>query len=140
VVLDFQTIPAGPSATLTLDRGKLKTGVCQVTIYNNVGRVYADRLFFFRGRELNQGILSFNGLSKHPTEPLAPLSLAVEGGKPGATVSVSVSDATHSEYLYDNGNIMTEMLLASEIRGFWRIRATSSRRTTRNTIAPSTFC
>lgn len=118
VVLDFQTIPAGPSATLTLDRGKLKTGVCQVTIYNNVGHVYADRLFFFRGRELNQGILSFNGLSKQPTEPFAPISLAVEGGKPGATVSVSVSDATHSEYLYDNGNILTEMLLASQIRGF----------------------
>ena len=118
VVLDFQTIPAGPSATLTLDRGKLKTGVCQVTIYNNVGRVYADRLFFFRGRELNQGILHFNGLSKQPTEPFAPVSLAVEGGKPGATVSVSVSDATHSEYLYDNGNILTEMLLSSQIRGF----------------------
>lgn len=118
VMLDFQTVPAGSSATLTLDESKLKTGVCQVTIYNNVGRVYADRLFFCRTNDFAPSNLRFNGLGKQPAEPFAPVSLAVEGGKPGATVSVSVCDATHSEYLYDNGNILTEMLLASEIRGF----------------------
>ena len=118
VMLDFQTIPAGSSATLVLDESKLKTGVCQVTIYNNVGRVYADRLFFCRKDDFAPSNLRFNGLGKQPLEPFAPANVAVEGGKPGATVSVSVCDATHSEYLYDNGNILTEMLLASEIRGF----------------------
>ena len=118
VLLDFQTIPTGSSATLTLDEAKLKTGVCQVTIFNNVGRVYADRLFFCRKSDFAPSTLRFTGLSHQPTEPFAPVSLAVEGGKPSATVSVSVCDATHSEYLYDNGNILTEMLLASQIRGF----------------------
>lgn len=118
MLLDFQTIPTGTSAMLTLDESKLKTGVCQVTIYNNVGRVYADRLFFCRKDDLVPSSLHFNGLTSKPAEPFAPVSLSVEGGKPGATVSVSVCDATHSEYLYDNGNILTEMLLASEIRGF----------------------
>ena len=118
VMLDFQTVPEGLSATLALDDSKLKTGVCQVTIYNNVGRVYADRLFFCRKSDFTPSNLRFNGVSGNPIEPFAPVSLAVEGGKPGATVSVSVCDATHSEYLYDNGNILTEMLLASEIRGF----------------------
>ena len=118
VMLDFQTIPAGSSATLTLDESKMKTGVCQVTIFNNVGRVYADRLFFCRKADFAPSNLSINGVSRNPVEPFAPVNLAVEGGKPGATVSVSVCDATHSEYLYDNGNILTEMLLASEIRGF----------------------
>ncbi|MEE1309227.1 MAG: hypothetical protein UHJ41_03905, partial [Bacteroidaceae bacterium] len=118
VMLDFQTVPAGSSATLTLDEAKLKTGVCQVTIYNNVGRVYADRLFFCRKDDFAPSNLRFGGLGKQPAEPFAPVSLAVEGGTPGATVSVSVCDATHSEYLYDNGNILTEMLLSSEIRGF----------------------
>ena len=118
VLLDFQNVPTGESATLTLDDEKLKTGVCQVTIYNNVGRVYADRLFFHLGKDFAPSNLHFDGLSKQPAEPFAPVNLAVEGGKPGATVSVSVCDATHSEYIYDNGNILTEMLLASEIRGF----------------------
>ena len=118
VMLDFQTVPAGTSATLTLDEAKLKTGVCQVTIYNNVGRVYADRLFFCRKDDFAPSNLRFGGLGKQPAEPFAPVSFAVEGGSPGATVSVSVCDATHSEYLYDNGNILTEMLLSSEIRGF----------------------
>lgn len=118
VMLDFLTVPAGTSATLALDEAKLKTGVCQVTIYNNVGRVYADRLFFCRKDDFAANNLRFGGLGKQPAEPFAPVSFAVEGGKPGATVSVSVCDATHSEYLYDNGNILTEMLLSSEIRGF----------------------
>ena len=118
VMLDFQTIPAGSSADITLDEAKLRTGVCQVTIYNNVGRIYADRLFFCRKNDFSPTTLRFSGLSEKPAEPFAPVSLAVEGGKPGATVSVSVCDATHSEYLYDNGNILTEMLLASQIRGF----------------------
>ncbi len=118
VLLDFQTVPTGTSATLTLDEAKLRTGVCQVTIYNNEGRVYADRLFFCRKSDFAPSSLRFGGLSSKPAEPFAPVSLSVEGGKPGATVSVSVCDATHSEYLYDNGNILTEMLLASEIRGF----------------------
>ena len=118
VLLDFQTIPTGANTTLTLDETKLKTGVCQITIYNNVGRVYADRLFFCRKDDLAPSNLRIGGLTDKPAEPFAPVSLSVEGGKPGATVSVSVCDATHSEYLYDNGNILTEMLLASEIRGF----------------------
>ena len=118
MMLDFQTIPAGTSATLALDESKLRTGVCQVTIFNNVGRVYADRLFFCRKNDFVPRNLRFSGLSHQPAEPFAPVSLAIEGGKPGATVSVSVCDATHSEYLYDNGNILTEMLLASQIRGF----------------------
>ena len=118
MLLDFQTIPAGAKATLTLDEEKLRTGVCQVTIYNNVGRVYADRLFFCRKADFVPSNLRIGGLSGKPAEPFAPVSLSVEGGKPGEVVSVSVCDATHSEYLYDNGNILTEMLLASEIRGF----------------------
>ena len=118
VLLDFQTIPAGASATVTLDEGKLRTGVCQVTVFNSAGRVYADRLFFCLGDGFAPSSLSFSGLSQKPTEPFAPVSLAVEGGKPGATVSVSVCDATHSEYTFDNGSILTEMLLSSQIRGF----------------------
>jgi hypothetical protein len=118
VLLDFQAIPTGASADITLDETKLRTGVCQVTVFNNEGRVYADRLFFCRKDDFTPSNLHFSGLSHKPAEPFAPVSLAVEGGKPGATVSVSVCDATHSEYLYDNGNILTEMLLASQIRGF----------------------
>ena len=117
-LLDFQTIPAGTSATLVLAEEKLHTGVCQVTIYNSQGRVYADRLFFCRKADFAPTNLKFTGIGKDPVEPFAAVNLAVEGGTPGTTVSVSVSDATHSEYLYDNGNILTEMLLSSEIRGF----------------------
>lgn len=117
VMLDFQPIPEG-TETIALNDEKLRTGVCQITIFNNVGRVYADRLFFCRKDDTKSAHLRFSGLSHNPIEPFAPVNLTVDDGKPGAVVSVSVCDATHSEYLYDNGNILTEMLLSSQIRGF----------------------
>ena len=41
-----------------------------------------------------------------------------EGKKKEAVISLSVKDAVRSDAVYDNGNILTEMLLASEIRGY----------------------
>ena len=37
---------------------------------------------------------------------------------PEQTVSLTVRDAVHADNTFDSGNIMTEMLLASEIKGF----------------------
>ena len=35
-----------------------------------------------------------------------------------SSISLAVRDAAHSDYTFDSGNIMTEMLLASQIKGF----------------------
>ena len=40
------------------------------------------------------------------------------GGSAGSSFSLSIRDAATQDYLYDCGNILTEMLLASEIKGF----------------------
>ena len=116
---DFRTLEAGKEHTVSLNSNALRTGVNQVTIFDSKGIIWADRLFFVKDGETSTGnILSFNGLSKQGSEPFAPVEVQIKGGVPGSNVSVAVRDAAHTEYLYDNNNIMTEMLLCSQVKGF----------------------
>lgn len=107
---------------LTGDRGEgLLPGVNQVTVFDADGRVWADRLFFVTAPELVQPALTVSGV-KDQYQPYEEVSLEISqpstlGSQP-SIISLAVRDASTQDYLYDNGNIMTEMLLSSEIRGF----------------------
>lgn len=116
---ECRQLEAGKEQTVTLNPQSLRTGVNQVTVFDAHGRIWADRLFFVRNGETPMGnTLSFSGLSKQETAPYAPVEVGIKGGVPGSSVSVAVRDAAHTEYLYDNSNIMTEMLLSSQVKGF----------------------
>ena len=116
---EYRTLEAGKEQTVTLGAQSLRTGVNQVTVFDANGRIWADRLFFVRNGEAPMGnILTFTGLDKQETAPYAPVEVEIKGGVPGSNVSVAVRDAAHTEYLYDNSNIMTEMLLSSQVKGF----------------------
>ena len=97
----------------------LPTGVAQITVYNAQGRVYSDRLCFVRHeQDILAASMHFDGI-KPDYEPFDSIHLSVENPlAAGATVSLAVRDASTSEYLYDSSNILTEMLLCSQIRGF----------------------
>lgn len=94
-------------------------GIHQVTVFDSIGHVYADRLFFVTRPDLSQPTLQFTGLKEH-YQPYEPVDLDVTSAHlmPGQTISVAVRDTAHSDHTFDSGNVMTEMLLASEIKGF----------------------
>ena len=92
-------------------------GVNQVTVFDTEGHVWADRLFFVRKREEMQPTLDISGM-KDEYQPYEPITLDVQGRGTRGLVSLTVRDSHQSDALYDNANIMTEMLLSSEIRGF----------------------
>ena len=117
-LLDFQELPTGRELSVTLSPDKLQTGVCQVTVFNVEGRIYADRLFFIRKNDFRPQSITFSGFNDAPTQPFEPISLQVNTDNPNGHVSIAVRDAAHTEYIYDSGNILTEMLLSSQIRGF----------------------
>ena len=118
LVQDFKELGTGESLSATLNAADLRTGVIQLSVFDAEGRIYADRLIFVKeGMEKSVKTLTFSGC-KDTYEPFAPIEVAVEGGEPGSKVSLSLRDASHTEYTYDNGNILTEMLLSSQIRGF----------------------
>lgn len=97
----------------------LPTGVAQVTVYNAQGRVYSDRLCFIRHqKDIEAAGVRFDGIQRE-YEPFDSIHLTIENPHAaGSTISLAVRDAATSEYLYDSSNILTEMLLCSQIRGF----------------------
>ena len=94
-----------------------EAGIYQLTVFDTQGRVLADRLFFSRGKETLEPTLSIEGL-KDEYQPYEPVSLVLHTPKGQSNVSLTVRDDIHRDCLYDDGNILTEMLLSSEIRGF----------------------
>lgn len=93
------------------------SGVYQLTVFDGRGRVYADRLFFVRSGQDMQPTLSVSGL-KPEYAPYEPVSLRVKSRQGEGCVSLTVRDDNMRDFLHDSGSILTEMLLASEIRGF----------------------
>lgn len=117
-LLDFKELGTGQQLSFTLTEDKLQTGVCQVTVFNAEGRIYADRLFFVRKGDLAPQNITFSGFTDTPAEAFSPINLQVKTNTPNGHISIAVRDASHTEYIYDSGNILTEMLLGSQIRGF----------------------
>ena len=104
-------------AELDIQNSTLPCGVNQVTLFDTEGRIWADRLFFVRKREEMQPTLDISGM-KDEYQPYEPITLDVQGRGTRGLVSLTVRDSHQSDALYDNANILTEMLLSSEIRGF----------------------
>ena len=113
----FQLLAKEMTSECVVQNAELECGVNQVTVFDSEGRVWADRLFFVTNPSAVQPTLTVSGI-KEDYQPYEEIMLDVQGRTRGGTVSVSVKDANQSNALYDNANIMTEMLLSSEIRGF----------------------
>ena len=112
---DFQEVTDN---NLLVPIEKLKTGVVQLTVFNAEGRIYADRLVFVRTTDFQPQNIAFED-AKAQYGAYEKVEMGVScPSSPSASVSLAVRDAAHSDYTFDSGNILTEMLLASQIRGF----------------------
>lgn len=110
------------NARKAIDNSKLEAGIHQVTVFDSKGRVWADRLFFVTKQDMAEPTLAVEGL-KGEYSPYEKISLTIRkaslaGGKLEGGLSLAVRDGYQSDPLFDNGNIMTEMLLSSEVKGF----------------------
>ena len=117
------TVRKGISEYISLPTESLPTGVNQIILFDAKGEVFADRLFFVwpEGKDLNpdRQNLVLEGIKEEykPFEPVT-LSLKAPDIRTTAHLSLSVKDDAADESIYDDGTMLTEMLLASEIRGF----------------------
>ena len=124
-VLEFFQALESSETQLQLPDSILAAGVNQLTVFDDQGRVYADRLFFVTKPELMKPTLAINGI-KDQYEPFEEVRLEIQSESIGTgdsvatptVISMAVRDAVHTDITFDSGNIMTEMLLASEIKGF----------------------
>lgn len=98
----------------------LPTGVNQLTVFDGEGRIYADRLFFVNHHDYDAPKLAVSGV-RQSYEPFDSITLHLQLTDPVdslSSLSLAVRDRDTEEDTYDNGTILTEMLLASEIKGF----------------------
>lgn len=99
------------------------TGINEIIIYDAEATPRASRLFFVNnhdaGAEVNVTLTTGGEKvgTKTTLEAYAPVKMTVDTKNvPG--MSVAVRDAQTDDRGYDNGNMMTEMLLSSELKGF----------------------
>ena len=122
------------NSQITIHNAELEAGIHQVTVFDTQGRVWADRLFFVTKPELATPTLTVSGL-KDEYKPYERIEMEVTSSIHrkgiGGGLSLAVRDSYRADALFDNGNIMTEMLLASEIKGFL---AGTSKRTMRSIV------
>ncbi len=123
LVDSFATHTGVESWNIVLKRENLESGIHQVTVFDVAGRIWADRLFFVTKPDFAKPTLIVSGI-KEEYQPYEAISLQVtapslQGRADGkSSLSLAIRDAAQQDYLNDCGNILTEMLLSSEIKGF----------------------
>lgn len=104
-------------ASFTIDTTKLPTGVCDLSVITAQGKPLASRLFFVNHHDFDRPAIHLSGL-KEAYAPYECINLQVEAPQGVSHVSLAVVDTTADETTYDTGNMLTDLLLTSDVRGF----------------------
>jgi hypothetical protein len=114
------SLSADGSVTLTLPFHTLPTGVNDLTVFDAKGRILADRLFFVNHHDQDANLVTAPLVPTRTYAPYERIELPVqcENISEPTTFSLSVRDTRTDEPTYDNGNLMSDLLLSSELRGF----------------------
>jgi hypothetical protein len=102
----------------------LSEGVNQAVVVDSLGNVYADRLFFVNKLYESQAKVLIVNANNHRYAPLEKVHInliATDAHKrplKNQTFSISVRDADQLDASFASGNIMTNLLLESDLKGF----------------------
>ena len=112
--------PNASHFSLPLD--SLPTGVNELTLFDSDGRIWASRQFFVNHHDYDTALIipEENLLPAKTYQPYEKVELPVicQGVTTPTTFSLSIRDTNTDEPTYNNGNLMTDMLLSSDLRGF----------------------
>ncbi|MBR1933356.1 MAG: hypothetical protein IJ841_06695 [Prevotella sp.] len=117
----FQQVSlASGKAEVQLPVAELPSGVCDVTLFDDEGQILADRLFFVNNHEYDQDLITAPIVATKTYEPYEQISLPIQcqGVTEPTNISVSIRDTGTDEPSYDTNDLLTSMLLSSELRGF----------------------
>ena len=116
VLQEFTTDQQG-KATVTMVKEKLTTGVNDLIIIDEQGTPMADRLFFVNNHDLDNTLIE-TATDKDEYMPFEPINLTIHAPEGAELVSIAVRDRAGEQITYDTGNILTDLILGSEVRGF----------------------
>lgn len=109
-----------------IDKRSLQTGVNVVTLFTEKGKVLAQRLVFVNnhdrdGFRLQQAPVSASATWQPYQKVTLDYQLVDTAGKPVRAAydfSIAVTDGDSREQTYDDGNVLSYLLLSSEVKGF----------------------
>ena len=114
------------NSQLTIPFDSLLTGVNELTLFDSDGRIWASRLFFVNHHDYDNSLITFepssvslqsSAVTYQPYEKVE-LPIVCQGVTEPTVFSLSIRDTNTDEPTYNNGNLMTDMLLSSDLRGF----------------------
>lgn len=101
-----------------IDLAKLPSGVNELQLYDAEGNVLADRLFFVNHNDRHVALQVQTDKEDYLPYEAINLSLKAVSGVGNMPVSVSVRDSRTDDLSFDDGNMLTDMLLSSDLKGF----------------------
>ena len=117
----FDTLSSWSGRTVvTLPADSLPTGVNELVVFDAEGRIRASRLFFVNHHEHDAALITAPLNPRHSYQPYEQIQLpvTVSGVSQPTVFSLSVRDANTDEPTYNDGNVLTDLLLSSDLRGF----------------------
>ena len=113
------TFSRNPGEKIVLEN--CPTGINDLTLYDEQARPLASRLFFVNNKDketqanisMTSGDKAVN--SKTELQPYEKIDLTVNGQVP---MSIAVYDKSTQDLSYNDGNMLTDMLLTGELHGF----------------------
>ena len=116
VLKTFLPIPT-TGGRIVLDTSVLPTGVNDLIVLDEDGRLLADRLFFVNHHDYDLNPVTVTGLHDE-YQPFEAVNLQFQAPAAIKHLSISVRDGANEELTYDTGSILTDLLLSSELKGF----------------------
>ena len=118
VLKNFQVVEPDDKgqAVVSISKRLLPTGVCDLIVVDETGRALADRLFFVNHHDYDRLAISVEGNDTY--EPFEQIQLHFQAPADARHISIAVRDGATDEPTYDTGNMLTDLLLSSELKGF----------------------
>ncbi|MDP4271334.1 MAG: carboxypeptidase-like regulatory domain-containing protein, partial [Bacteroidota bacterium] len=117
---DYAVMGAENMTALSIPSRMLPTGVSQITLFNRAGEVLSERLVFVNH---NSQMKISAVQDKREFQPFEKVNMDfqlndLKGNPVETTFSVAVRDAASSTYNPYNDNILSNLLLSSELKGY----------------------
>ncbi|GAB6013473.1 hypothetical protein [Viscerimonas tarda] len=119
----FRTIhPEDTLFSQRIAKESLPTGVNQLRLFDKNGSVIAERFIFIDHQDYKANSLTCK-TDRESYEPYAPIRINFQATEANnqplqTTFSVAVRDGESEELTYNDDNIVTNLLLSSELKGF----------------------
>lgn len=108
------------TATISIPKKDLMTGISQLTLFNKNWQPEAERLFFHLGHDPLKIDIKTNAAVYNPRDStIVDIKVTTEDGKPvQGSFSLAAVDADQIDASLSEENIMTNLLLTSDLRGY----------------------